>query len=114
MYQGIKKLILLDTACGFSSQPSKCQSMSVGKPLWPCCSRRSTQTLEAYAQDLLSRRLPPLARMALRGAETPVTPTGQESVRGTNPIMVESVLRDSFPLPVCAPLPLDTAVPQQQ
>ena len=69
------------------------------------CMRRSTLSVQAYAQDLLSRRLPLLARAALSGAETPVTPTGQQSARSANAIMVESVLSDSFPMPVCLPLP---------
>ncbi len=58
-----------------------------------------------HAQDVMSRRLPKLARAALSGAETPVTPTGQQSARGANAIMVEWVLSDGFPMPVCLPLP---------
>lgn len=67
--------------------------------------RRETTSVSAFAESLVHRRVPQLVAAALGGVSSSVSPTGQQAARCANPILVEAVLTDSFPMPFTFPPP---------
>ena len=69
---------------------------------WTLC--RETTSVSLFAESLVHRRVPQLVAAALGGVSTSVSPTGQQSARCSNPILMESVMMDTFPMPVTLPV----------
>ena len=60
--------------------------------------------MSMFAESLVHRRVPQLVEAALGNKCTSVSPTGQQTARCSNPILLESVMMDSFPMPFTLPV----------
>ena len=69
-----------------------------------CPSRRETTSVSMFAESLVHRQVPQLVEAALGNKCTAVSPTGQQTARCSNPILLESVMMDSFPMPFTLPV----------
>ncbi|CAL8463466.1 g3000 [Coccomyxa elongata] len=67
---------------------------------WNVARGEQSTSMREFAERVVTRRLPALTYLAIRGEKTLHSPSHTRVARSRNAIMVESVLSDDFPWPV--------------